>query len=597
MAAFTMATSRCIWFSKSRGGDLVTVDGGVNGRKGLWLALAGFAIILAGAWLAMSIRTAGGIAVHDIHFSGKNGTRMSALLYIPKQATAARPVPGILAVHGYINSRETQDGFAIEFARRGYVVLAMDQTGHGYSRGAATSNGFGGPDGLQYLRSLPMVDKAQIGLEGHSMGGWTILAAASAFPDDYTSMVLEGSSTGAPFAADGTPDWPRNAAVVFSKYDEFADLMWGTPRAMDVAESTKLHAVFGTSRRIASGKLYGSVERGTARILYQPATTHPGDHFSAAAIGYATDWFARTLKGGTPKPASDQIWYWKEFGTGVGLIGVVMFLLGVFDLIIRLPAFAPIRSTAVGAYAGRDRTYWRAFAWAALAPALLFFPVFSGLYLLSLQAPVFPQVVTTQVAAWALLGAAIAAFQARKAITPNPVAQTPAAHWPLQLVIAVLTLAGVYGVLILIDAAFVTDLRFWIVALKVPAAHHWWIIAIYLLPITGAFLISMRSITGLTVSSDSAAANYGWAVLAMTGGFLLLLVPVYAIFFATGNLLTAFDPLSTVIALQFVPVLAALAIIQIFTWRRTGNHRAGALICGIFVTMYVVAGTATQLPI
>ena len=44
--------------------------------------------------------------------------------------------------------------FAIEFARRGYVVLALDQTGHGYSGGAAFSNGFGGPDGLDVVRRL-----------------------------------------------------------------------------------------------------------------------------------------------------------------------------------------------------------------------------------------------------------------------------------------------------------------------------------------------------------------------------------------------------------------------------------------------------------
>ena len=31
------------------------------------------------------------------------------------------------------HSRETQDGFAIEFPRRGYVVLALDQTDRGYS--------------------------------------------------------------------------------------------------------------------------------------------------------------------------------------------------------------------------------------------------------------------------------------------------------------------------------------------------------------------------------------------------------------------------------------------------------------------------------
>ncbi len=118
---------------------------------------------------------------------------MSALLYIPPGATRDHPAPGILAVHGYINSRETQDGFAIALARAGYVVLALDQTGHGYSGGTVGANGFGGPDGLKYLRSLDMVDTGNIGLEGHSMGGWTILKAAEAMPGDYKAMVLEGS--------------------------------------------------------------------------------------------------------------------------------------------------------------------------------------------------------------------------------------------------------------------------------------------------------------------------------------------------------------------------------------------------------------------
>ena len=120
------------------------------------------------------------------------------------------------------------------------MVVSLDQTGHGYSDPPAFANGFGGPDGLAYLRSLDIVDKNNIGLEGHSMGGWTVLAAAKAAPDAYKALVLEGSSTGAPFAADGTPTWPRNLAVVFSRFDEFSKLMWGVDRARDVAASPKL---------------------------------------------------------------------------------------------------------------------------------------------------------------------------------------------------------------------------------------------------------------------------------------------------------------------------------------------------------------------
>ena len=40
--------------------------------------------------------------------------------------------------------------------------------------------------------------------------------------------------------------------------------------------------------------------------------------------------------------------------------------------------------------------------------------------------------------------------------------------------------------------------------------------------------------------------------------------------------------------------LAIAAVIATFTWRRTGSSLPGALICGMFVTWYVVAGTATQ---
>ena len=81
-----------------------------------WLGLLGLILIFTGSYLAYSVRMSEGISVSDIRFMGAEGTEMSALLYVPKNASAENPAPGILAVHGYINSRETQDGFSIEFA-------------------------------------------------------------------------------------------------------------------------------------------------------------------------------------------------------------------------------------------------------------------------------------------------------------------------------------------------------------------------------------------------------------------------------------------------------------------------------------------------
>ncbi len=556
------------------------------------LILAGLIIVLAGAFLAQLVRTADGTTVQDIRFTGTTGTVMSALLYVPKNATAATPAPGILAVHGYINSRETQDGFAIEFARRGYVVLSLDQTGHGYSGGAAFSNGFGGPDGLRYLKSLPMVDTNQIGLEGHSMGGWAVLAAADAMPEDYSSLVLVGSSTGAPFAPEGSTTWPRNLALVFSRYDEFSKLMWNVDRAQEVPSSEKLQTVFGTDAPVAEQAVYGSIAEGTARKLYQPSTTHPGDHFSAAAIGNATDWFAATLNGGTPRPVSDQVWYWKEVGTGIGLVGFIMIMLGVFDALVRLPVFASMRSEANPAAKRRDRSWWRAFAVTTTLPALLFFPTFIVAFLLLPASGVLPQAITTQTALWAVVGAGLNFILRRFMRQPANILQS---DWKRSILLAVATVAAGYGALWLVDQLFLTDFRLWVVAVKLPNLRQLGIAAIYVVPITFAFLVMAKSLSSATVRSDSVQKQYMAAILSLTTGFIVMLSVIYGIFFVTGSLVTAFDPLSTVIALQFVPVLTAVAIIGIFTWRRTGSYRPGGLIAGMLVTLYVVAGTATQI--
>jgi len=114
----------------------------------------------------------------------------------PRARQRSTPAPAVLASHGFINTREMQSPFAIELARRGFVVMAMDMSGHGFSGGALGEQGFGGPAALGYLRALPFVDKSNIGLEGHSLGGAPVVDAALAYPDGYKSIVLEGSTTG-----------------------------------------------------------------------------------------------------------------------------------------------------------------------------------------------------------------------------------------------------------------------------------------------------------------------------------------------------------------------------------------------------------------
>ncbi|HEV8028064.1 MAG TPA: alpha/beta fold hydrolase [Stellaceae bacterium] len=558
------------------------------------LFIVGVILILAGALAAHLTQTSRGVRIEDVRFTGTNGVQMSALLYVPPGATAKTPVPGILAVHGYINSRETQDGFAIEFARRGYVVLALDETGHGYSAPPAFANGFGGPDGLKYLRSLDIVDKENIGLEGHSMGGWTVLAAAAAFPNDYKAIVLEGSSTGAPFAAEGTPQYPRNLALVYSRYDEFSELMWQVPTGQMANESKKLLKLFGVADPVEPGKLYGAIESGTARVLYVPAITHPMDHISPEAIGYSLDWFQRNLTGGTPLPAADQVWYGKEIGTLVAFAGFIVLLLGTFDVLLTQRYFAELAQVPVALNEARSWRWWLTLALTAFVPPATFFLFFQwGAQWLKASA-LLPEGITNQIMVWAVLNGVITlvlalVFGKRPAFS---------GRWLPAVLAALLTVAVGYAALAVVDFVFKVDFRFWIVALRPMSRTQFVYFWVYLLPFVAFFLVALRTLHAeLGVKSDGAARQYLSNVAALALGFLVLLAAEYGTLFVTGHLLTPSEPLNTIVAIQFLPLLAIVGVITTFTYRRTNSYVPGALISALFVTWYIVAGQAMQSPV
>jgi pimeloyl-ACP methyl ester carboxylesterase len=562
----------------------------------------GLMLILLGGFTAHEIQTVGGsVRVEDVSFTGANGKRISALLYTPDGVTAQSKAPGILAVHGYINSRETQSGFAIEFARRGYVVLAMDQTGHGLSQPPAFGDGFGGPDGLKYLRSLDTVDPDNIGLEGHSMGGWAVLAAAAAQPDGYRSMVLEGSAPGAFGSPDGTLTFPRNLAVVFSAFDEFSELMWGVRTGADVTNAPKVKEIFGSLGPVIPGKLYGYLEYDTARILYVPPVTHPGDHLSTAAIGAAVDWFAVTLHGGTPAPSHHQIWYWKELTTLVALVGMLMTVIALGLTMLHWRALrwlcVPRPATAVLTRPGLSA------ALTAVVPVLTYFPSFNFAQVFWPVTEHAPQQLTNGLMLWVIVNTAIATaamgILGRGSATLASVGIWPAGfHMGRMLGAAALAvvLVGVgYLTLLVVDAAFCVDYRFWVVAFKKLAPWHEHAYFMYLMPMTLFFCVLGASLNQFVVGVPLRRACIR-SVLILTNGFLALMAIQYIPLFF-GIPLPLGEPLLTIVAIQFVVLLTVAGINVAIFQRATGSVYLAAFINALLVTWSVVAGQATQFPL
>jgi len=557
-------------------------------RKWLGFALA-WVLILGGAYLAHAIQTTGGTRVSEVRIPAAQGVTVSGLLYVPSNATAAHPAPAILVSHGYINTREMQSPFAIELARRGFVVLAMDMTGHGYSGGIVGTDDFGGPAALAWLTAQPMVDKANIGMEGHSMGGGPVMAAAAVYPDGYKSVVLAGSTPGLLGAK--APEHPRNLAVVFGQFDEFAPLMWGVPKGSAVGQSKKLQALFGTTSAVEEGRLYGDFANGTARILANPPVTHPWEHFSDAGVADAVDWFQRTLPTPRALPPHDQIWLWKEFGTLASFLGMFFLILATFDLLLGLPVFAPLNQPPEPLAERRDGRWWLSLAVTAALPALTYFPLMKvGQVFFPMAA--FPQWIQNQLLVWAL-GTAILSFLIGLLLRRGKPAFTN--RWALSAGAAVATMAVAYLSLVIVDALFKVDYRFWVVGLKPLSPSRALELPPYLVLWSVFFLITLRGLcASLPVRGEGWLAAWSGSKIAMALGFGVLVVWEYATLFTTGLLGTPKEPLNVIVAIQFVPLLGMIGVIAAATWRRTNSYVPGALICALFISWYVTSGTANH---
>ncbi|XOV88071.1 MAG: alpha/beta hydrolase family protein [Pseudomonadota bacterium] len=553
-------------------------------------------LVLLGSAMAAYVQTdAGSVTVKDIRFTGESGNRLSALLYLPDTVTPASPAPGILAVHGYINSRETQSGFAIELAKRGFVVLALDQMGHGYSDPPAFAAGFGGPDGLAYLRSLDAVDPERIGLTGHSMGGWTVQVAAASAPDDYQSMVLLGSSTGTFGAPEGTPTSPRNLLLVFSLFDEFSNLMWGAAIPRDIVWTPKLMKLFDTEAAVEPGRLYGDLDSGTARVLLMPPVTHPGDHLSREAIAATVNWFERTL--GAPVPPSGQTWFFKELATGAALVGLACLLFPLIDWLLGLAMFCSVIREVPRPRPVTSLRWWSGATLAALVPVFLFFPLQTLANLVLPPNPLLPQTITNGVLLWAwglgLVNLALFGLWLRGSGMDRTQLGLPANTGVIvrTMCLALIVMLVTYVILVACAWLFTVDFRFWVVALKPMSFMQFGAFVVYL-PLFALFflVLSLMLHNPLRRVGSSGWTNAG--ILSL--GFVALLALQYLPLLSGGTMTIASQPLLTIVAFQFVPLLVLVAMVSTFCFERTGAIYLGAWINALVVTWYMVAGTATQ---
>jgi len=204
----------------------------------------------------------------------------------------------------------------------------------------------------------------------------------------------------------------------------------------------------------------------------------------------------------------------------------------------------------------------------------------------------FPQSIQNQLLVWALLNGLITLVLSFVLRGGKPVFTH---DWVRSAGIAAATIAVGYLSLVIVDATLKTDYRFWVLGLKPLDARHALMAIPYFVVWSVYFLIANRAMSAnLGVKGEGFIFQHGAWKLAACLGFLVLLLVQYGALFQTGLLFTPSEPLNTIIAIQFVPLLATFGAIAAFTYRRTNSYIPGALICALLLSWYVTAGTATH---
>jgi dienelactone hydrolase len=355
----------------------------------------------------------GRVQVSLVQISSPAGVELTGKLYVPITASETNKLPAVLGLHGFQNDKETQDAFAIELARRGFVVLALDQYGHGSSGGrmalSAQDPTMGGDAGYDFLKVLPYVDQANIGVMGHSMGAENAIALAEANADVRAVNPQCGTA--------GNPEL-NNLLLTQARFEEFLSFRENQPTVKSLTTNAERLAAFGLTGEALWDTTYGSFADGSARRQTLINTVHPGVTHNRKAVAETLTWMNAALYAGRfgenwIDPAK-QIFMWKEVATLLALLFALLSMLPLTNLLLNIPYFSLVAQPLPEEYL-ENRPYtateraWNRYAWLNNLVAGVSYPILTGLggYLVASKVPALSMIIANGVSTWFLGNALI----------------------------------------------------------------------------------------------------------------------------------------------------------------------------------------------
>ena len=379
----------------------------MKNKRNIFLILC--ILFIAAATVCMGLanniqRDSGKIQIIDGKIADDRG-ELTFKLYKPTSASSSNKAPAVLLLHGYQNDHETCAAYAIELARRGAVVLCLDEYGHGATGIGLINRGYvnhvvkvnygnesvedktfkmiggskryrllmnfsnlsffndyyskdsdgnqildsscGGSIAYDYLSRLEYVDNSRMAVSGHSMGTWSSWSVAADYAKTSIApkaIVLQCGELFTDSVYDNTIKF-NNVLLLQAKYDEFSYFRDYQKVVNDDLLKSDLRTSFlGTTADKAEwNKTYGDFKDGSARRMELLYTNHRLTTHHLGGLAVALDWFDSAIDLPNDIPSNSTIAKTKEYLVLGAMLLVLASLFPLMSFLLDTPLFKGIR--------------------------------------------------------------------------------------------------------------------------------------------------------------------------------------------------------------------------------------------------------------
>lgn len=537
-------------------------------QKGILLILS-VVIMIIGLSGSFIIQTDfGRVVITDVNLRTSEDVLIHSTLHRPLTATSTNPLPGVIVIHGSMQSKEWLSAFSIELSKREFVVLSIDAAAHGNSDSVPTDiSDRGGLAAIDYLNNLNYIDK--IGLIGHSMGSGISTTAINETSEIIDAFVVVGGWIG----NYSTAIHPKNLLITVGKYDEL----------IRSSRLESLQVVFNITSEVVIGQTYGNFEDGTARKYYiSDLSNHLFETVDPNILSETVKWMEKSLR--NPESSLSNLSFSYHFNMIFGLIsliGLVFSVIMVFSLIVDSNIIGNIVSEDQSQYIASSKVFWGggliygALALVAFIPAML------------ISIP-FPQSNGGTVGLWMLLSGIIAliflVFMKKKSILTWTDFGLGNFKENISLigkniVLALITFTWLAFIVIIVDMFTFLDFRVFLPFFKSLTFKRLIIAPLYLIFAIPYFLIDGLFINGLLRKSyDRPVKTYVETVIVKILPFTLILITQLIMSIIIGSaFISGITGYYLLFFWMFVPFFIITTFIHIFFYQYTKRIYAGVV--------------------